>query len=281
MAKAARTETARQDSHKAKPRSASVDAADVARFDALGEDWWDLWGPMRALHKLNPTRVDYVRNIFAEEMRDAGRACEARPAFAACPSGASQDEGLLSGLRVLDIGCGGGILSEPLARLGARMTSIDPAPSNIVVARAHAEKSGLDIDYRETTAEELAATGQTFDIVLIMEVVEHVADRPAFIATAASLVRPGGFLFAATLNRTLKSYALAIVGAEYVLRWVKPGTHNWSQFVTPQELAADFRAAGLEIYDRTGVVYNPVFDEWRTSEDCAVNYMMAAQKPAE
>lgn len=256
----------------ASTRSASVDPADVARFDALGEEWWDLWGPMRALHKLNPTRVDYVQDILVAEMKGAG----APPS----PRGGRELREPLSGLSILDIGCGGGILSEPLAALGAKMTSIDPAPTNIAVARAHAAKSGLDIDYRETTAEELAATGAQYDAALIMEVVEHVNDRTGFIATAASLVKPGGFLFAATLNRTMKSYALAIVGAEYILRWVKRGTHNWDQFVTPQELAGDFRAAGLQIFDRTGVVYNPIFDEWRTSEDCGVNYMMAAQKPA-
>jgi len=296
VTKADRTSDAREKA----ARSASVDPEDVARFDALGEEWWDLWGPMRALHKLNPTRVDYVRDILLAEMKPTsphpeeprsgvskdGRVSGLRPSFETRAAPAPQDEdsskhgGPLAGLAILDIGCGGGILSEPLARLGARMTSIDPAPTNIEVARAHAAKSGLDIDYRETTAEELAATGAQFDAVLIMEVVEHVNDRAGFIATAASLVRPGGFLFAATLNRTLKSYALAIVGAEYILRWVKPGTHNWDQFVTPQELAADLRAAGLEIFDRTGVVYNPIFGEWRTSEDCGVNYMMAAQKPA-
>jgi 2-polyprenyl-6-hydroxyphenyl methylase/3-demethylubiquinone-9 3-methyltransferase len=252
-------------SQNAAPHSASVDPQDVARFNALGEEWWDLWGPMRALHKLNPTRVTYVADILAAELHpEAGSVDQKTP---------------LAGLSILDIGCGAGILSEPLAKLGANMTSIDPAPVNIDVARAHAEKSGLTIDYRATTAEELAATGAAFDAVLIMEVVEHVADRRGFIEAAASLVRPGGFLFAATLNRTLKSYALAIVGAEYVLRWVKPGTHNWQQFVTPQELAADFRSSGLEIFDRTGVVYQPLFDEWRTSDDCGVNYMMAAQKP--
>lgn len=310
MAKAARTPEAHDNASRSAsvdPRSASVDPEDVARFDALGEEWWDLWGPMRALHKLNPTRVDYVREILVAELLDASARLSSRPKrseepgpSATAPAAGSRIglrpsgmtagdamgmsphapvDGPLSGLSILDIGCGGGILSEPLAKLGAKMTSIDPAPTNIEVARAHAEKSGLDIDYRETTAEELAATGAQFDAVLIMEVVEHVNDRPAFIATAARLVRPGGFLFAATLNRTLKSYALAIVGAEYILRWVKRGTHNWDQFVTPGELASDFRAAGLDIYDRTGVVYNPLFGEWRTSEDCGVNYMMAAQKP--
>jgi 2-polyprenyl-6-hydroxyphenyl methylase/3-demethylubiquinone-9 3-methyltransferase len=216
---------------------------------------------MRALHKLNPTRVGYIRDILVEEMKPVGTA-----------------DAPLAGLSILDVGCGAGLLSEPLAKLGAKMTSVDPAPVNIDVARAHAEQSALTIDYRATTAEELAATGATFDAVLIMEVIEHVNDRSAFVATAAGMVRPGGFIFAATLNRTLKSYALAIVGAEYILRWVKRGTHNWEQFVTPQELAADFRASDLEIFDRTGVVYNPLFDEWRTSDDCGVNYMMAAQK---
>ncbi len=244
------------------PHSASVDPADVARFNALGQEWWDLWGPMRALHKLNPTRVGYIRDILAEAAKTA-----------------DGSEKSLENLSILDIGCGAGILSEPLAGLGATMTSIDPAPANIDVARSHAGDCGLAIDYRATTAEDLAATGAAFDAVLIMEVVEHVHDRSAFVATAASMVKPGGFLFAATLNRTLKSYALAIVGAEYVLRWVKPGTHDWEKFVTPQELATDLRASGLEIYDRTGVVYNPLFDEWRTSDDCGVNYMMAAQKP--
>ena len=260
MAKAATTSARRPQA----PSSASVDPADVARFNALGEEWWDLWGPMRALHKLNPTRVDYIRDILVEEI---------------CAKSQENAEKPLAGLKLLDIGCGAGILSEPLAALGAEMTSVDPAPMNIEVAKAHAEKSGLSIDYRAMTAEELAETGAQYDAVLIMEVVEHVNDRSAFIATAASLVRPGGFLFAATLNRTMKSYALAIVGAEYILRWVKPGTHNWDQFVTPQELAKDFRAAELQIYDQTGVVYHPIFDEWRMSEDCSVNYMMAAQKP--
>jgi 2-polyprenyl-6-hydroxyphenyl methylase/3-demethylubiquinone-9 3-methyltransferase len=280
----------------AAPHSASVDPADVARFNALGQEWWDLWGPMRALHKLNPTRVTYIRDILVEEAKHGnphpedpcsgvskdGRVPGRAPSFETRLAGAPQDEGPgpLAGLSILDIGCGAGILSEPLARLGAKMTSVDPAPVNIDVARAHAAEGGLAIDYRATTAEDLAATGAQFDAVLIMEVIEHVNDRSAFVATAAGMVRPGGFLFAATLNRTFKSYALAIVGAEYILRWVKPGTHNWDQFVTPQELAADFRASHLDIYDRTGVVYNPIFDEWRTSDDCSINYMMAAQKPA-
>ncbi|HMN73246.1 MAG TPA: bifunctional 2-polyprenyl-6-hydroxyphenol methylase/3-demethylubiquinol 3-O-methyltransferase UbiG, partial [Rhodoblastus sp.] len=230
MAKAAGT----IDAPTAAPRGASVDPRDVARFNALGEEWWDLWGPMRALHMLNPTRVDYIREILVEELKPTnphpeeprsgvskdGRGARSGPSFETRPAGAPQDEGAggtegpLAGLSILDIGCGAGLLSEPLAALGARMTSVDPAPMNIDVAKAHAEKSGLAIDYRATTAEDLAATGAQYDAVLIMEVIEHVNDRPAFVATAASLMRPGGFLFAATLNRTLKSYALAIVGLQ-------------------------------------------------------------------
>ncbi len=244
--------------------AASVDPAEVARFAAMSAEWWDPWGPMRPLHRMNPVRVAYIADTLKEALAQAAAPAD-RP---------------LAGLRILDIGCGAGVLSEPLARLGATMTGVDPAAENIEVARRHAQEAGLSIDYRATTAEAMAGDGVTFDAVLAMEVVEHVVDRAGFVATAARLVRPGGLFFAATLNRTLKSWALAIVGAEYVLRWVRPGTHDWRLFVTPQELQADIRAAGLAVFDRTGVVYNPVFDEWRAADDCAVNYMMAAEKAA-
>ena len=241
---------------------ASVDPAEIARFSAIAAEWWDPWGPMRALHILNPTRVRYIADILTREIGVRETAATDRP---------------LAGLRLLDIGCGAGVLAEPLARLGADMTAIDPAAANIVAARAHAAQSGLSIDYQARSAEDLATEGGVFDAVLAMEVVEHVIDRPAFIATAASLVRPGGFFFAATLNRTFKSYAFAIVGAERILRWVKPGTHDWRMFVTPTELGDDLKNAGMSIYDLTGVVYNPLFGEWRTSDDCSINYMMAAE----
>ena len=247
--------------------SASVDPQDVARFDRLGEEWWNLHGPMRGLHKLNPERLAYLRDLICAHFPKADG--EQRDSRKARP---------LAGLKILDIGCGGGLLSEPLARMGAAMTSIDPSPGNIAVAGRHAEVAGLAIDYRCVTAEALAEGAPLFDVVLTMEVVEHVVDVPAFLAVAASMVRPGGLLVAATLNRTLKSYALAIVGAEYILRWVEPGTHDWKQFVTPAELRAALEDGGLEVFDETGLVYNPLADSWRRSRDMDVNYMMAAQR---
>ena len=178
---------------------------------------------------------------------------------------------------MLDIGCGGGILSEPLARLGAQMVGADPAEENIAAARAHAQASGVAVDYRATTAEELAEAGERFDVVLAMEVVEHVADVPAFVATCASMVKPGGLMIAATLNRTLKSFALAIVGAEYVLRWVPRGTHQWDKFVKPEELEAAIERSGLRVIGERGVIYNPFADRWQLSSDMDVNYMLVAR----
>ena len=243
----------------------TVDAADVARFESIGEDWWNPRGAMRALHKFNPQRVDWLtRKMTAHFAVD--NSLIAKPA--------------LAGLSILDIGCGGGLLSEALARLGAKVVGVDPAAGNIDVARRHAEASGLAIDYRAMTAEALLATGARFDVVCAMEVVEHVTDVPSFIATAGALVRPGGLFFAATLNRTLKSFALAIVGAEYILRWVPQGTHQWEKFVTPQELEDAMEMAGLDPIARTGVVYEPLRDRWRESRDMAINYMMVAERRA-
>lgn len=240
----------------------TVDPSDVARFEKLAAEWWDPWGPMRPLHKMNPLRAGYIAGLMAEAS-DLPLTGPRR----------------LEGQRILDIGCGAGLLSEALATMGAEVTGIDPAEANIDVARAHAAKGGLAIDYRATTAEALPADTPLYDAVLAMEVVEHVADRPLFLRTAAALVRPGGLLILSTLNRTAKSFALAIVGAEYVLRWLPRGTHSWDQFVTPEELTADLRAQNLAIFDRTGVTYNPLFGEWRTSTDCDVNYFIAAEKP--
>ena len=232
--------------------SPSVDAADVARFERLGEAWWNPRGPMQALHKINPVRIGYLRDAMTAQF------------------------GALRSLRILDIGCGGGILAEPLARLGAAVTGIDPSPGAIAIARSHAAGQGIAIDYRAATAESLAAAGEEFDVVLAMEVVEHVTDMPAFVNTAASLVRPGGMLFLSTLNRTLKSFALAIVGAEYVLGWVEKGTHHWEKFVTPAELQEAVEAAGLKVSGETGLVYNPLRGQWSLSADTSVNYFMTA-----
>ena len=240
----------------------SIDPVDLARYNRLGEAWWDPEGPMGKLHEINPIRLRYLRDTIA------GHFGGTRPASAP-----------LGGLTILDIGCGGGVLSEPLARLGAGVTGIDPAANNIAAAGAHAGAAGLAIDYRAVTAEALEASGARFDVVLAMEVVEHVTNREAFVATVCALVRPGGLLIASTINRTAKSFMLAIVGAEYVLRWLPRGTHRWSQFVTPDELAATVRGAGLRPFDRTGMVYNPLSRDWLLAADTDVNYFLAAAKP--
>jgi 2-polyprenyl-6-hydroxyphenyl methylase/3-demethylubiquinone-9 3-methyltransferase len=240
---------------------ATIDADEVARFSRLSGQWWDARGPMAALHKLNPARLGYIRDqVTAHFGRDPNRL----DSFA--------------GLRMLDIGCGGGILTEPLARLGASLVGADPSASNIAVARHHAAQSGLAIDYRDTTAEKLAEAGESFDVVLAMEVIEHVAEVGLFVALTAAMVRPGGLFFIATLNRTVKSFALAIVGAEYVLRWLPRGTHRWDKFVTPEELETAIEETGLNIVDETGVLYNLFADRWQLSTDMDVNYMVAAEK---
>ena len=239
----------------------SVDPREVERFARMAANWWDPRGPMAPLHKLNPVRVGYIRDqACARFGREA------------------KHLGCLNGLRILDIGCGAGILSEPLARLGADMIGIDPAAENIEVARLHAAESGVAVDYRATTAETLAEAGERFDVVLAMEVVEHVVDVSAFVATCASMVKPGGLLVMATLNRTMKSFALAIVGAEYILRWLPRGTHQWDKFVRPQELEAAIEDAGLDVIGERGVIYNPLADRWQLSSDMDVNYMLAAAR---
>lgn len=241
---------------------ATVDPAEVARFEALAEEWWDADGKFAPLHRLNPTRLAYVRDTLC---RHFGRD--------------RRQPRSLAGLRVLDIGCGGGLMSEPLARLGAAVTGIDPAVETIAAARRHAEAQDLAIDYRAVRVEDIAAAGETFDAVLALEVVEHVPDVPSFLSMCADTIRPGGVLILATLNRTLKSFALAIVGAEYLLRWLPIGTHRWERFVTPEELRRALKQAGLRPGDVTGVVYSPLLDEWRLASDTDVNYIATAVKP--
>jgi 2-polyprenyl-6-hydroxyphenyl methylase/3-demethylubiquinone-9 3-methyltransferase len=242
------------------PKTA-VDPAEVARFSALAAEWWDAAGPLKPLHRLNPLRLAWIKE------RVAGHFGRER-----------NDPTALTGLRVLDVGCGGGILTEPLARMGAAVTGIDPSKENIAVARRHAEDGGLAIDYRAATAEDLAAGGERFDLVTILEVVEHVPDVPAFVAACSTMVKPGGLMIAATINRTAKAWLLAIVGAEYILRWLPRGTHSWDKLVKPEELAAAFRAAGLTVTAETGVMYVPLADYFRLTGDMDVNYMMAAKR---
>lgn len=241
--------------------AASVDQDEVARFAALADEWWNPRGPYGPLHKLTPTRVEYVRDRVTERFQ--------RDPFSLKS---------LKGLTVLDVGCGGGILSEPLARLGAEVTGIEPAAESIAVAKAHAEDGDIDIDYRAATAEEVLAEGRSFDAVIASEVIEHVNDPAAFVKTLAKLAKPGGIVLLSTLNRTMKSFALAIVGAEYVLRWVPRGTHDWNKFVTPEELTLYCRAAGLDVADTTGMIFDPLRDRWCLGRDKGVNYWLSAEK---
>ena len=247
----------------------TVDEAELARFAALAGEWWNPRGKMAPLHKFNPVRLGYIRDAICRHF-DGKHDAKHDVKRLDC----------LKGLRILDIGCGGGILSEPLARLGAEVVGADPAAANIEAARLHAAEEGIAVDYRATTAEALAEAGERFDVVLAMEVVEHVADVNLFVELTGAMVKPGGLMIAATLNRTIKSFALAIVGAEYVLRWLPRGTHQWDKFVTPNELEIALDRAGLSLLDETGVVYNPLADRWRLGADMDVNYMVAAERPA-
>lgn len=242
----------------------TVDPAEVAKFEAMAADWWDPSGKFKPLHMLNPCRLDYIcTQIAAEYDRDL------------------KDKRPFEGLRLLDIGCGGGLLSEPMARLGAEVVGADAAARNIPVAQIHAEQMGLDIDYRNTTAEALAEAGERFDVVLNMEVVEHVADPLAYLTACRDLLKPGGLQVCSTINRNPKSYAMAIFGAEVVMRWLPRGTHEWNKFITPDELFALLEQAGLRPVDRKGFVFNPISWAWRLSDrDLSVNYVTASLRPA-
>lgn len=241
----------------------TVDNSEVAKFEAMAAEWWDPNGKFKPLHMLNPCRLDYITTQIAGEF---GRDLSAQLPF--------------QGLRLLDIGCGGGLLSEPMARLGAEVVGADAAPRNIPVAQVHAEQSGLSIDYRHTTAEALAEAGERFDVVLNMEVVEHVADPLAYLTACQTLLRPGGLHICSTINRNPKSFAVAILGAEYVMRWLPKGTHEWNKFITPEELFALLEKAGLRPVDRKGFVFNPIRWDWSLSaRDLSVNYVTASVKP--
>jgi 2-polyprenyl-6-hydroxyphenyl methylase/3-demethylubiquinone-9 3-methyltransferase len=245
----------------AETKRTTIDEAEVERFSAMAAEWWNPSGKFRPLHKFNPVRLAYIRDQVAARF--------GRDHNAALP---------FDGLRFLDIGCGGGLLCEPMARLGAAVVGVDPSETNIEVAKLHAAESRVSIDYRASTAEDLADAGEKFDVVLNMEVVEHVADVGLFVARCAEMVRPGGLMFVATINRTMKAWGLAIVGAEYVLGWLPKGTHQYEKLVRPEELEKALTEAGMTIADRTGVTYNPLADRWAQSKDMDVNYMLLAER---
>ncbi len=242
----------------------TVDRAEVEKFSRLAAEWWNPESKFKPLHKFNPVRLSYIKQQVCGH-------------FGLDPKAAAP----LDGLRILDIGCGGGLLCEPMARLGAEIVGVDPSATNIEVAKLHSAATGLAVDYRNSTAEEMQRSGETFDVILNMEVVEHVADVEAFLATCSAMVRPNGLMFIATINRTLKALALAIVGAEYVLRWLPRGTHRYEKLVRPEEIRAVLSSNGLLMIDETGVSYNPLTDRWRLSADKDVNFMMLATRPAE
>lgn len=243
-------------------RAANLDPSEVERFERLAGEWWDVKGKLRPLHSQGPGRLKFIRDAL---VRHFGLpTADLRP---------------LKGLRILDVGCGGGLVSEPLARLGAAVTGIDPTVDSIAVARRHAEGQGLSIDYRTASVEELEAQGLSFDAVTCMEVIEHVPDQAAFVRSLGRLVRPGGAVVMSTLNRTLKSYALAIVAAEYVLGWLPRGTHDWNRFVTTEELRRHLADAGFAAPELSGIIYDVVSDAWRLSPDTDVNYIAAAVRP--
>ena len=252
------------DASDAAPVTPSIDPAEVAKFSAMAADWWNPDGKFKPLHRFNPTRLKFIRETAERHF--------------ALPPG---QRAPLTGLRLLDIGCGGGLVSEPMARLGASVTGVDASEANIKTALTHASEQGLTIDYRAGTAEGLLANGEpAFDIVLNMEVVEHVADPSRFLMDTASLVKPGGLMIVATLNKTAKALATAVIGAEYILRWLPRGTHDWSKFLAPEDVSGPLQQAGLETDPAIGVSYQPLSGAWKLSADTSVNYMVVARRPA-
>ena len=243
--------------------STTISPDEIGKFHEMAEQWWDPNGKFKPLHKFNPVRLAYIRE---KAITHFGLDSQSMRPF--------------KGLRILDIGCGGGLLCEPMARLGATIVGADAGEKNVKIAALHAEQSGLEIDYRATTSEDLAAAGEQFDIVLNMEVVEHVADVPLYLKSCCDLVKPGGLMFVATINRTARAYALAIVGAEQVLRWLPRGTHQYEKLVTPEEIISVTKRNGMKLADKTGVSFNPLRNEWGRSRDMAVNYMLLLEKPA-
>lgn len=243
--------------------STTISPDEIGKFHKMAEEWWDPNGKFKPLHKFNPMRLAYIREKVIAHFGLDDKAM--RP---------------FTGLRILDIGCGGGLLCEPMARLGATVVGADAGEKNVKIAALHAEQSSLEIDYRATTSEDLAAAGEQFDVVLNMEVVEHVADVPLYLQSCCNLVKPGGLMFVATINRTARAYALAIVGAERVLRWLPKGTHQYEKLVTPEEITSITGRNGMNVIDETGVTFSPLKNQWSKSRDMAVNYMLLLEKPA-
>lgn len=244
-------------------KNITVDAEEISRFEQMAEDWWNPHGKFKPLHAINPLRLHFIRSHACHHFQKDPQAVDA-----------------LRGLRAVDIGCGGGLIAEPMARMGATTTGIDASSKNIGIANVHAKNTGTDVHYRATTAEQLVEEGEQFDIVLALEVVEHVADVPLFLQSCAALVKPGGLLFMSTLNRTLKSYAFAIIGAEYVMRWLPRGTHDWHKFLRPSELILPLEASDMKALEMRGMVFNPIQSEWSLSDhDFDVNYLLVASKP--
>ena len=241
--------------------SASINQEEVEKFSRMAEDWWNPHGKFKPLHKFNPVRLKYIRDKLIEHFQIK-----------------TDDNKPLTGIKILDIGCGGGLLSVPLTRLGAQVTGIDASEKNIKVAQIHAEKEGLNVEYINTSAEDLAATGRQFDVVLNMEVIEHVADVSSFMAASSQLLKQNGLMLVATLNRTAKSYLFAIVGAEHVLRWLPKGTHDWNKFLKPHEIAEQFEKNNIKHLESKGVRYNPIRDEFSLGEDLSINFMMLGKK---
>ncbi len=242
-------------------KSSTLDPEEIARFGAIADEWWDASGKFRPLHKISPARLSYLRDQIC---RHFGKDSTSNKA--------------LKGLSLIDIGCGGGLVAEPLAHQGATVTAIDPSINNIEAARHHAAAQNVSIDYRACRAEDVLEKKETFDVVLVLEVVEHVPSVADFVGLVSKLVAPGGLLILSTINRTTKSFALAIVGAEYILNWLPKGTHQWNRFVRPEELSAMVSQTGLSVRETRGLVYNPFKDSWSVSSDCEVNYFLTASR---
>lgn len=241
--------------------SPSINPEEIEKFSRMAEDWWNPAGKFKPLHKFNPVRIKYIKDKIAENF--SVNENQVKP---------------LQGLNILDIGCGGGLLSVPLTRLGANVTGIDASEKNIKIAKVHAEKEDLQIEYLNTSAEDLAKSGRQFDIVLNMEVIEHVADVNSFMQASAQLVKPNGLMLVATINRTAKSYAFAIIGAEYVLRWLPRGTHDWKKFLKPHEIKDQFKKNNIKLIESSGVKYNPIKDNFSLDRNLDINFMMLGKK---